>query len=173
MAKETATRRQIADRHLAKCSSSHQTLTEQNYHAAQIPNGNAVSGGLTPNGSPPSSSQIASGPSCPARTVEQSLNLLAISMSTLLGKVTQMQDHIVELQNDQENSSWAQLERTIPHTDRGRKGHSYFSSHKVWRFTYPACTDRTHYSNTDRGRHANKESNGPQSSPAEQYGRGP
>lgn len=36
------------------------------------------------------------------------MDLLAVSMSTLAGKVTQMQEHTIELTVDKVNNSWAQ-----------------------------------------------------------------
>lgn len=114
MAKVSSSRQKKGDRKCNKCGSSHPPPTGQKCHAAQMfanermlnqsqtqrelfAGDESISSRLTPNGSPPSSSSVASSPSRPTRLVEQSLDLLAMSMETLTGKVTKMQAHITEL----------------------------------------------------------------------------
>lgn len=60
--------------------------------------GHAESVGLNPNCAPVSSSPIASGPSPPSRSVEDSLNLLANTMAQLTGQLTKVQQQVVDLQ---------------------------------------------------------------------------
>lgn len=90
---------------------------------------------------------------------------LAISMTTLSGKVIKMQVHIIEHQSEKVNTRG----EIILH--RGTK-HSYFASCKVAYGTYPGCTHRTHYPNPQTGRMLMKRA-GPPSSPSSRYEKGP
>lgn len=154
MRKDTETKRPSADRLCTVCVGSHPPLTGRNCHVVRPSNvsqtellagGDAVSGGLNPNRSPSSSSLIALGPSCQARTVEHSLALLAMFMSRLAGKITEMQAHIIELQNDKANTSLAHLEEFYTHAKVGMNNH--ISSVARSR----GSSTRTNHSHAERG----------------------
>ena len=61
-------------------------------------------------GLPISSSPVITTTGRSKRTIEQSLDVMAEAMSTLLGRVTELQQQMSEVQPDKLNNSWAQVE---------------------------------------------------------------
>lgn len=75
--------------------------------------GEPVSGGLIPNGTLLSSFTIASGSGRPARTIEQSLDLLGSNVSQLTGHMNRIQEQVAGFQQVKANNSWANLETYV------------------------------------------------------------